>query len=320
VTGLDAILASRLARVALANVAREYPRKLDHLLHAAPGELTPRRIHPAFFGAFDWHSAVHMHWLLARVLRLHPNVPEGPAIEGVLNDHLNAKTLDKELAYFAGASGRTFERPYGWGWLLALQAELLRLPEPRWAESVAPLSKLIASRFSDFLTAAPYPIRAGSHANTAFACVLGLDYARVSNKESLRSAIQETAIRWYGKDRDAPLAYEPSLDDFLSPALVEAVLMKEVLPESRFAGWILRFVPKGFEALSSPPRPADRSDPKQSHLDGLALSRAWCFRRLGYAELAETHLAQGLPHVSGGDYVGEHWLASFAALALGDRP
>ncbi len=319
-TELGATIAASLARVALANVSREYPRKLDHLLLAAPGELAPRRVHPAFFGAYDWHSAVHMHWLLARLLRLYPELPEGQAIEAVLNEHLSEEALQRELAYFTSPSGKTFERPYGWAWLMELQAECLRAGNARWTGALAPLAGLLAKRFAGFLAASPYPIRAGTHANTAFACVLGLDYARVSGDTSLSEVIADSARRWYSHDANAPLAYEPSLDDFLSPALLEAVLMKDLLPEPEFAKWLAGFVPGGFAALSAPPNPADRTDPKQSHLDGLALSRAWCFRRLGYAELAETHLAHGMPHVAGGDYAGAHWLASFAALALGERP
>jgi hypothetical protein len=319
-TNLDASLAGTLARVALANVVREYPRKLDHLLHGPPGDLTPRRVHPAFYGSFDWHSAVHMHWLLARVLGGHPGLPEADRIAAVLDDHLNERGIARELAYLQDPSGKTFERPYGWAWLLEMQAELLRLGNPRWAGALAPLASLIAQRFAGFLAAAPYPMRAGSHGNSAFACILALDFSRVAGRKDLETQIVQTAGRWYGNDRDAPLAYEPSLDDFLSPALVEALLMKAVMEAGEFRRWVEGFLPAGFGALAVPPRPTDRSDPKQSHLDGLALSRAWCFRRLGHAEFAETHLAQGLPHVAGSDYVGEHWLASFAALALGDRP
>jgi Protein of unknown function (DUF2891) len=166
-----------------------------------------------------------------------------------------------------------------------------------------------------FVSGAPYPIRAGSHGNTAFACLLGLDYARTADNKDLENKIETAARRWYGGDRDAPLAYEPSLDDFLSPALVEAALMQEVLEPSEFAAWRPRFFAQDPSALRLP-SVADRADPKQAHLDGLALSRAWCLKKLGYADAAERHLAAALPHVVGGDYVGEHWLASFAALAL----
>ena len=164
-----------------------------------------------------------------------------------------------------------------------------------------------------FVKGAPYPIRAGSHGNTAFACLLSLDYARVANDQSLESAIRSAAERWYRADRDAPLAYEPSLDDFLSPALIEAALMREVLPSAEFTEWLKAFLPS---LDLQPAKVADRADAKQSHLDGLALSRAWCLTKLAYKDTAQRHLAAGLPHVVGGHYVGEHWLASFATLAL----
>ena len=297
--------AAAFAAVALANVEREYPRHIAHLLTRAGEELHPRKIHPAFYGSYDWHSAVHMHWTLARVLRLFPPKVE---IAALLDRHLTRENLAVELRYFAGT--RTFERPYGWAWLLKLQAELLRLGEARWSDAVRPLAEELAGRMARFVSGAPYPIRAGTHGNTAFACLLALDY----NDRKLATAIRKAAIRWYGKDRDAPLAYEPSLDEFLSPTLIEAALMQEVLPQARFRAWMKGFA-RGIEKLKLP-KVADRSDPKQSHLDGLALSRAWCLRKLGYEKAARRHLAAALPHVVGGHYVGEHWLASFATLAL----
>ena len=304
---LDAATSRRLAGVALANVARPYPHKLDHLL-TAPGEaLDHRRIHPAFSGSYDWHSAVHMHWSLARIHKLHPSGD----IAACLDRHLSGENFAAELAYFRSPAGLTFERPYGWAWLLKLQAELIGTP---WEKAGAPLAAALAARFGRFV-GAPYPVRAGSHGNSAFACLLALDYARAFANTGLSSTISASARRWYGADLDAPLAYEPSLDDFLSPALVEAVLMKEVLPEREFAGWLAPFMPAGIGPLAEPPSGFDRTDAKQVHLDGLSLSRAWCLRRLGFADAAERHLAAALPHVAG-DYVGAHWLASFALLAL----
>jgi hypothetical protein len=308
--------AAAFAAVALANVVRAYPRHVSHLLTGPGEDRGERKRHPAFYGSYDWHSAVHMHWLLARVLRLYPERSE---IGVLLDRHLAPEPLGAELAYFNSAAGRTFERPYGWAWLLELQAELLRLGNARWSDALQPLARELARRMASFVAAAPYPIRAGSHGNTAFACLLGLDYARVSKNAELEENIKRAARRWYGADRSAPLAYEPSLDDFLSPALVEAALMQEVLAAAEFRAWLEGFLPAGFEKLK-PPTVADRADPKQSHLDGLALSRAWCLRKLGHAQAAERHLQAALPHVVGGDYVGEHWLASFAALALGERP
>ena len=321
-TSLTAVLATGFARTALANVTREFPRHVLHLVIGPAPNVSQRTLHPAFYGSYDWHSAVHMHWLLARLLRTHPQLPVAHEITQRLDAHLAPDALQAELSYFESPSGRTFERPYGWAWLLELQAELRRLGTTRWIEAVAPLARPIALRFASFVSGAPYPVRAGSHGNTAFACILTLDYARSAEDETLERAIGEAARRWYSADRHAPVAYEPSLDDFLSPALVEAVLMQQVLAKDEFSRWLDGFLPANLGPLAAPPVVADRTDPKQSHLDGLALTRAWCFRRLGgkYAALAERNLASALPHVTGGDYVGEHWLASFAALALGEFP
>jgi hypothetical protein len=309
---LSAPLAAAFARAALANVEREYPRHVAHLLTRAGEELSPRKLHPAFYGSYDWHSAVHMHWLLTRILRLYPQ--EG-SIAPVLDRHLTQEALGAELAYFNSAAGRTFERPYGWAWLLKLQAELLALGNRKWSDAVQPLATELARRMASFVSGAPYPIRAGSHGNTAFACLLALDYPDDPN---LEKQIKTAALRWYQDDRDAPLAYEPSLDDFLSPALVEAALMREIMAPAEFRAWSEAFFSTDPSSLK-PPAVANRADPKQAHLDGLSLSRAWCLKKLGYPEAAERHLAAALPHVVGGDYAGEHWLASFAALALGER-
>ena len=307
--------AHAFAAAALANVTREYPRHVSHLL-TGPGEiLDQRELHPAFYGSYDWHSAVHMHWTLARVLRLHPRISLAGTIAERLDAHLSPRGIEAELRYFAGT--RTFERPYGWAWLLELQAELARLGNARWCEALRPLAEELARRMAAFVKGAPYPIRAGSHGNTAFACLLSLDYAQVACDQKLENEVKSAAERWYRADRDAPIAYEPSLDDFLSPALMEAALMREVLPPAEFGAWLKGFLPS---VELQPPRVADRSDAKQSHLDGLALSRAWCLRRLGFGQAAERQLAAGLPHAVGGHYVGSHWLASFAALALGERP
>ncbi|MFN2644997.1 MAG: DUF2891 domain-containing protein [Burkholderiales bacterium] len=312
---LTSEIARRLAQVALANIDREYPRHVQHLMNAAEDSAAERERHPAFYGSYDWHSAVHMHWLLLRVLRLYPASQEALQIRNALDKHLNAATLERELAYFRSAAGRTFERPYGWAWLLELQAEALAA-KARCAHALEALANHLAGRFRDYLAQAPYPVRAGSHGNSAFACILALDYARAANHIALELEIGKSARRWYGKDRDAPLAYEPSLDDFLSPILVEALLMREVMEAGEFNAWLGRFAPRGFGTLTDPPTVLDHADPKQSHLDGLCLSRAWCFQRLGNSAAAERLIGAALAHVVGGDYAGEHWLASFALLAL----
>lgn len=307
-------LASRFARVALANIEREFPR---HILHFSTGPAplpAQREVHPAFYGSYDWHSAVHMHWLLMRVLRLYPVARVAPLISDALDEHLTADALARELAYFRGPAGRTFERPYGWAWLLELQAEALAM-KSRWSRALEPLAAELAGRMANYLRMSPYPVRAGTHGNSAFACLLALDYARAAQDAALEFEIGKSARRWYERDRDAPLGYEPSLDDFLSPALTEATLMRQVLEEGEFYRWLERFAPQGFAVLAEPPTVLDHADPKQSHLDGLCLSRAWCFQRLGNGPAAQALIETALPHVQG-DYAGEHWLASFAVLAL----
>jgi Protein of unknown function (DUF2891) len=308
-------LASRFARVALANIGREYPRHLQHLVSSADDELRERILHPAFYGSYDWHSAVHMHWLLLRVLRLYPTSRDAVRIAEALDAHLTPSAIATELAYFRSPAGRTFERPYGWAWLLELQAEALG-SKSRWSRAVAPLAAELATRFGDYARMSPYAVRSGAHGNTAFACVLALDYARSAADAALEFEIRKAARRWYGMDRSAPLAYEPSADDFLSPSLMQAVLMQAVLEPGEFFAWLERFASQGFGVLKEPPTVLDHADPKQSHLDGLCLTRAWCFQRLGDSAAADVLVAAALPHVAGGDYAGEHWLASFAVLAL----
>jgi hypothetical protein len=197
---------------------------------------------------------------------------------------------------------------------LELQAELLRIG--RWHEAVAPLAVELAGRLQAYLQASPYPVRAGTHGNTAFACILALDYAGSAANGALEAAIKNAARRWYLADRDYAIAYEPSADDFLSPALVEALLMKRVLSPLEFSAWLKGYLPEDIGPLAHPPKVVDHADAKHSHLDGLCLSRAWCFTHLGRPEEAERHLEAGMPHVVGGNYAGEHWLASFAVLAL----
>ena len=247
------------------------------------------------------HAVVHLHWLLARVLRLHPMLAENGRIAAALDAHLTNATVAAELDDCR--SRPVFEKPYGQAWLLELQAEALRM-KARWSRALSPLAEHLASQMADF-AALPDPLRSGSHDNSAFACILALDYARAAQDTPLEFAIAKAAKRWYGSDRNAPLAYEPSRDDFLSPALVEATLMKQVLDPVEFARWLNGFLPDGIGPLAEPPV-----------VPGLCLSRAWCFNALGLSDLAERHLAAAMPHVVAGDYVGEPWLASFAVLAL----
>lgn len=336
---LDEVQAAAFAEVALANVERPFPHKLDHLLVDGPdlGAADPMAVHPAFFGSYDWHSSVHMHWLLVRVLRLYPHLPIGPRISERLSAHLTPDRIAREQAYCAGPAGATFERPYGWAWLLELRAELERLAAidrraRAWADAIDPLATDLAIRLVGFVSTSPYPIRSGVHSCTAFALTLALDHAQACDASAHAASYEAAARRWHSCDSDAPVAWEPSLTDFLSPSLAVATLMQGVLDPQEFVTWIRAFLPRGIGPLADPPVVADRRDAQIAHLDGLALSRAWMLRRLvcslpkgdplrdECSHGAVANLAAGLPNVVGGDYVGAHWLASFAALALGDCP
>jgi hypothetical protein len=322
--------ASKFARIALGHVQREYPNKLDHVLDGPADALGPRALHPIFYGSFDWHSCVHGYWTLATVLRLHPQMPEAEAIEGLFDEMFTPDKVAGEVEYLERASSRGFERPYGWAWLLKLQAELIAHPSARWAETLQPLADAFAQRFQDFLPKAAYPVRAGVHSNTAFALRLGSDYAAAAGDRALLDLFQAKARDWYFGDRDAQ-AWEPSGDDFLSPTLIEAECLRRLLPPAEYRGWLRAFLPRIAlgepGTLFEPATVTDRSDGKIAHLDGLNLSRAWCWREIAAAlppsdpardaaaKAADRHLSSALPHVEG-DYMGEHWLASFALLAL----
>jgi len=323
--GLTAARAARFAALPLRNLGHEYPNHLMHLLNDASDIRGPRALHPVFWGSYDWHSAVHGFWLLARCLRRQPALAEAGAIAALFDAHLTAANGAAEAAYFAAPGRAGYERPYGWGWLLALAAELDRLPHPRaaaWRDALRPLERLIAGRIAPYLATLTYPVRVGTHYNTAFALVLALDYARACGDAALAAAIAAYARRVFLPDTAYPAHYEPNGDDFLSGALTEALLLARVLPAADFAGWYAGFLP----ALPfTPAVVADRGDAKGVHLDGLNLSRAWCLRGIAAAlpaaarpallALADTHEAASLPFLESGEYGGEHWLATFAALA-----
>ena len=321
-------LASRFAGIALGHIAREYPNKQDHVLNGPNDVRGPRELHPIFYGSFDWHSCVHGHWLLASLLRLRPDIPQAGEIRTLLDAQFTPPKVAGELAYLARPDSRGFERPYGWAWLLMLAAELERHKTRDWAEAIRPLAQAFSDRFRAWLPIAHYPNRTGAHPNTAFALALAWDYAVVTGYAALAEAITKTARAWYGQDAGAQ-AWEPDGDAFLSPVLIEAECMRRVLPAAEFGAWFARFLPEvadeKWATLFTPAQVSDRSDGKIAHLDGLNLSRAWCWRSLAPAigeaagamalAAAERHLAFSLPHVAG-DYAGEHWLASFALLAL----
>jgi hypothetical protein len=330
---LDDATASHFARLALAHVRREYPNKLDHVLLGPANAQGPAALHPVFYGSFDWHSCVHGYWLLATLRRLRPAMAEAAAIDALFDAQFTPDRMDVEVAYAAHPARGGFERPYGWAWLLMLAAELARHDTPagqRWATVLQPLAEVFARRFIDFLPKATYPIRVGTHFNTAFALRLAFEYAAQRADTTLAALLEDTARRWYGTDRDCQ-AWEPGGDDFLSSALIEAECLRLMLPASEFRAWFDGFLPRLAQGepatLFTPAIVSDRRDGKIAHLDGLNLSRAWCWRTLAVSlpaedprgqlarEAAARHLQASLPHVAG-DYMGEHWLATFALLAL----
>jgi hypothetical protein len=324
-------LASRFAAIALGHVTREYPNKLDHVL-AGPEDIQgPRALHPIFYGSFDWHSCVHGYWLLASLYLRFPEFAGRDRIRDHFAGQLVPDKVEGEVAYLSGPDSMAFERPYGWAWLLMLAAELTRNTTEegrRWSEAMRPLAEAISCRFLGFLQNAPYPNRSGAHTNTAFALTLASEYAAVANHTDLAQAIADRAQAWYGQDVDCQ-AWEPDNDAFLSPALIEAECMRRALPPEEFSRWIALFLPGIAQeqpaTLFAPAVVSNRSDCKIVHLDGLNLSRAWCWRSISPSleepsrqiagAAAERHLDCSLPQIAG-DYVGEHWLASFALLAL----
>ena len=310
---LTAQTATRFAEAALGHVTREYPHKLDHVMAGPEDVRSPRDLHPIFFGSFDWHSCVHGWWLLLTVRRLFPDLAESEEIGALAEEMLTPEKVAVELAYLERPVSGGFERPYGWAWLLALHGEALAATERPWDDALAPLAEAFADRFIAYLAKLTYPIRTGTHFNTAFAMILALEWAEVAGHE-LELIVRERAADYFGADRNCA-AWEPSGDDFLSPSLVEAVLMKRVLEPDAFASWFAAFLPEVPAALAKPAFVSDRSDGKIAHLDGLNLSRAWCWRALERPDLAGIHLDASLPHVAG-DYMGEHWLATFALLAI----
>jgi hypothetical protein len=321
---LTSDIANRFAEIALGHVTREYPHKLDHVLEGPEDALGPRRLHPIFFGSFDWHSCCHGYWLLLRTRRLFPGLPAALRVETLLDEMLVSEKVAGELAYLDRAYTGGFERPYGWAWLLALHVEAQR-HEAGWADALEPLALAFAERFKLYLPKLTYPIRVGTHFNTSFALLLALGWAE-ANDAALAELIRSRASDYFASDRDCP-GWEPGGDEFLSPALCEALLMRRTAAD--FADWFERFLPDLAagrpRALFTPALVSDRSDGKIAHLDGVNLSRAWCWRGLASAldpelaalarETADVHLDTSLPHVAG-DYMGEHWLATFALLAL----
>ena len=327
--------ASAFARLALKGLQKEYPNKPADVLTSEKDIKSPRAMHPAFYGCYDWHSSVHGHWMLIRLLRLYPDLPEKKQIRTMLAENLTAKNLKAEADYLSEPRRQSFERNYGWAWLLKLAEELHGWDDPEakvWSRNLQPLADVIVSGYLKFLPKQTYPIRSGVHSNTAFGLMFALDYARAVGNKPLRELIEERSRTYYAKDVGAPASWEPDGADFFSPSLMEADLMRRVLPAAEFSTWFERYLPdlaKGEpKNLLEPAKVTDRADPQIVHLDGLNLSRAWCMRNLAaalpkenpvrkiLADSAIRHAEATLRHVASGDYAGEHWLGSFAVYLL----
>ena len=337
-TSLDAPTAARFATLALDCVGREYPSKIAHVLSGEEDVRPPHVLTPAFYGCYDWHSAVHGHWLLARLARTFPDAPLAAPARAALARSLTPANVAGEVAYVQGKGRTSFERPYGLAWLLQLAAELRDWNDAdarTWSAALAPLEAEAALRFEQWLPKLTRPIRIGEHDQTAFAFGLVLDWAAGSDRARTRDVVAGRARDFYLADRDCPMSYEPSGQDFLSPCLAEADLVRRILPPARYAAWLSAFLPtltpRTGAAWLTPAVVTDPSDPKLAHLDGLNLSRAWMLegiasglpasdpRLAAIHALARAHREAGLRSVTGAHYEGGHWLGTFAVYLATER-
>jgi hypothetical protein len=336
----DAKAADRFAGLALACVHKEFPNKISHVLNSDADVAPPRKLTPAFCGCYDWHSSVHGHWLLVRLLRTFPNASFATAARNTLKQSLTAENLKQEAAYLSGQGRASFERPYGLSWLLQLCAELREWDDPdakQLAENLRPLELTAVERLSTWLPKLSNPVRIGEHDQTAFGLGLMLDYARSTRNEMFEKLVTDAAKKFFLSDRNCPLVYEPSGEDFLSPCLAEADTVRRILPSAEFAKWLGEFMPQiprrnGSAATwLAPVVSPDPSDPKLAHLDGLNLSRAWMLEGIisslpkndprlpALTAAAEAHRRAGLAAVTGEHYEGGHWLGSFAVYLVTHR-
>jgi len=332
---LDPIKASELAQIPLNCLQKKYPNKLNQVLGSDEDLLPPEELHPAFFGCFDWHSSVHGHWMLVKLLKLYPELQDTQKIRDLINDNLTSDHIQKEIDYFTGEHNKTFERTYGWAWLLKLAGELYGWNDQdgkSWYNHLKPLADLLVNNFQNFLPKLTYPIRTGEHPNTAFGLSLAYDYAQLTENQELVQLIVDRSMYFYFEDKGCPMNWEPNGFDFLSPCLEEANLMRKILSKEKFALWIEKFFDSSYltDFILQPAFVSDRSDPKIVHLDGLNFSRAWCLYGISnqleaeekkhFKKLGDIHLKTSFPFISSGNYEGEHWLASFALLALTSSP
>jgi hypothetical protein len=323
------------ALLALKGIQKQYPNKPGDVWNS-PGDVqAPSVLHPAFYGSYDWHSSVHGHWMLVRLLRIFPRLPDNAEIRKVLATNLSASNLRAEADSFKRANAQSFERPYGWAWLLKLAEELHSWDDPdakAWEKNLQPLTDVVVARYLAYFPKQTSPIRSGVHSNTAFGLGFAIDFAQATGNSELLKLLKERGQNYFGRDAGVPAKWEPDGADFFSPSLMEADLMRRILPGAEFRTWLDGFMPELArnepKSLLEPPAVTDRSDPQIVHLDGLSLSRAWCMRNIAAAlpredpvrkvlsASAARHASAGLAHVASGDYAGEHWLASFAVYLL----
>lgn len=337
-SGLDQDSAQRFAELALACVHQEYPNKIAHVLNDDADVKPPRELSPAFFGCFDWHSSVHGHWLLVRLARSYPEADLAPRARLAVAQSLTPEKIRAEVEYLRGQGRISFERPYGLAWLVQLAAELREWEDPQaqdWREALEPLERLAAERIREWLPKLTHPIRVGEHSQTAFAFGLVFDWARVAGDRDMEDLLRSRIAAFYLEDRGCPLAYEPSGQDFLSPCLAEADLLRRTLSPARYAAWLGAFLPQipldPAVAWLDPAVVTDPSDPKLAHLDGLNLSRAWMLEGMAsglpaadprvpvLGKAADRHRQAGLGAVTGEHYEGGHWLGSFATYLVTRR-
>lgn len=323
----------KFAALPLHCIVTEYPNKLGQVISSDADLRSPSDLHPIFYGCFDWHSAVHGHWLLAKALHKYPNTALSADVITLFDGQFTPENVANELAFFGTPLNQSFERTYGWAWILKLQAELMTLPEDKahkWSETLNPLVEHVVESYMDFLPKLSYPIRVGEHTNTAFGLSLALDYARMVKNSAFEALLIQRSKDFYLQDAACPLAWEPSGFDFISPCLQEAELMSKVLDKASFEKWFSAFLPQLLEEdfVLSPGIVADRTDGKLVHLDGLNFSRAWCLYRIAKVMpvyknalilIGDEHVRASMSQVAGSDYMGSHWLASFLVYALEAR-
>ncbi len=322
-------LAQKLIQLPWKCVEKEYPNKLGQVLNGNDELKSPQDLHPIFYGCFDWHSSVHGHWLMIKLLKTNPTIVQKKEIFAYFDRVFTEEKVRQELAFFQTKYNESFERTYGWAWFMKMQQELDTWSDPdakKWAKILQPYTDTLVLKLEKFLPKLVYPIRSGDHINLAFGLCFAYDYAVHAKKMSLQISIEKRARDFYQNDKNYTLRFEPSGYDFLSPGLEEADLMRRIMPQKEFETWLKQFLPELFDTKYKlqPGQVLDRTDGKLVHLDGLNFSRAWCLSNLAKSspklkhldQIAQEHLDFSLPKIVDGDYMGEHWLASFALEAL----